>query len=194
MSVAPQAREASWSDLLAIPESERFHEVIDGELVRKAVPSARHGGAQAQLVVEIGGPYGRRGRGGPGGWRFATEVEIQFEDHQIYRPDVAGWLRERLPELPAEVPILVRPDWVCELLSPSNAQNDLVKKMRTYRRCRVPHYWIIDPLAETLQAYRWTPDGYLLVEAAQGDDPVQAEPFREVTFSVRSLIAGDDGE
>jgi len=31
---------ATVADLLAIPESERFHEVIDGELVRKALPSA----------------------------------------------------------------------------------------------------------------------------------------------------------
>ncbi len=93
------------------------------------------------------------------------------------------------PLLPS--PITVRPDWICEILSPSNAQNDLVKKMRTYRRCRVPHSWILDPLAETLQVYRWTVDGYLLVVAVEGDDPVEAEPFPEAPFTVRSLVAPD---
>ncbi len=183
---------ATLEDLLCIPDSERFHEIIDGELVKKAMPSALHGGAQAQLVMAIGAAYGRRDRGGPGGWRIATEVEILFEDGQIYRPDVVGWLRERLPVLPAQVPIRVRPDWICEVLSPSNAHNDQVKKMRTYRRCGVPHYWILDPLAETLQVYRWTPDGYLLVAAGEGSECVEAEPFGEVAFAVGALISGDE--
>ncbi len=61
----------------------------------------------------------------------------------MYRPDVAGWRRERLPELPASSPLLVRPDWVCEILSPSNEGNDVVKKMRAYKRSSVPHDWLI---------------------------------------------------
>src|SRR5690349_6354050 len=145
-SAAPKLRLATIEDLLAIPEGERFHEIVDGELIRKAMPSGPHGRAQFRLAIEIGGPYDRRpGRGGPGGWIFATEVEIVFEDHHVYRPDVVGWRRERLARLPAETPISVRPDWVCEILSPSNQQNDLFKKMRIYRRCQVPHYWILDP-------------------------------------------------
>ncbi len=43
---------ATAADLLAIPEGERFHEIIDGELVRKAMPSGPHGFAQ----LGVGGP------------------------------------------------------------------------------------------------------------------------------------------
>jgi hypothetical protein len=53
----------------------------------------------------------------PGGWWFATETEAAFAESDVYRPDVAGWRRERLPELPSTVPSHVRPDWVCEILS-----------------------------------------------------------------------------
>ncbi len=35
-------RSASTADLLALAESERFHEIIDGRLVRKAAPSSLH--------------------------------------------------------------------------------------------------------------------------------------------------------
>lgn len=60
MSLAPKQRpRATLADLLAIPEAERFHEIIDGELVEKAMPSGRHGGAQAGIVIRIGGPYAR---------------------------------------------------------------------------------------------------------------------------------------
>jgi len=123
-----------------------------------------------------------------------TEVEIQLEEHEIYRPDVSGWLRERLPELPRESPILVRPDWVCEVLSPSNARNDLVKKMRVYHRCGLPHYWIVDPEQETLTVYRWTPDGYLVALTGQRDERVRAEPFGEVELAIGALFGEDDDD
>ena len=50
-------REATLEDLLAIPEDERFHELINGELVEKAAPAGEHGHywildpAQATLLV-----------------------------------------------------------------------------------------------------------------------------------------------
>lgn len=159
MSLEGKKAPAGIADLLATPENERFHEIIDGELVRKAAPSARHGGAQAGLAGRLGDCNRRSGGLRPGGWRFAMETETRFEDDQIYRPDIAGWRRERLPELPNDFPMTVRPDWVCEIVSPSSEDNDVVKKMRTYRRCGVPHYWIIDPIAETLIVYRWTEGG-----------------------------------
>lgn len=39
MAHAAKKTAATTADLLAIPEGERFHEIIDGELVRKAMPS-----------------------------------------------------------------------------------------------------------------------------------------------------------
>jgi hypothetical protein len=47
MSLAAGRKLLTVTDLLDIPEPERFHEIIGGEIVRKAMPSARHGGAQA---------------------------------------------------------------------------------------------------------------------------------------------------
>ncbi len=193
MSVA--ARLAVAADLLAIPEDARFHEIIDGEIVRKAMPSGPHGLAQRTVGGRIGDSYSRRPGGRrPGGWWIVTEVEIQLDEHEVYRPDVSGWLRERLPELPRESPILVRPDWACEVLSRSNARSDLVKKMRVYHRSGVPHYWIVDPDQETLSVYRWTADGYLVAFTAQREERVRAEPFGEVELSVGALIGEDEDE
>lgn len=193
MTLASKVAPATIEDLLAIPEQDRFHEIIGGELVQKAMPSAQHGSSQANLAGLLVGPYGRRpGGGSPGGWRFMTECEIRFDDREVYRPDIAGWLRERMPALPKEHPIALCPDWVCEILSPSNERNDIVKKMLTYQRARVPHYWVIDPLGEALVVYRWTPEGYLVVQSAQGGERVRAEPFDGVWFSVKGLIEGEE--
>src|SRR6185295_7953794 len=89
------ARPATLEDLLAIPEDERRHELIDGELIEKGAATGEHGGAQADLVTALNGRFGRRPGGRwPGGWWFATEVEILLARGQLFRPDVVGWRRE----------------------------------------------------------------------------------------------------
>jgi Uma2 family endonuclease len=189
----PAQRRYTADDLLAIPEERRRHEIVDGHLVEKDAASGRHGGAQGRLFRTLG-PYDRRPGGRfPGGWWFAAEVEIEFAPTEVYRPDVAGWRRERLPELPSVVPIRVRPDWVCEILS-SNKRNDLVRKKRGYHGSGVPHYWILDPTEETLSVNRWTVDGYTEVLAAVRTERVRAEPFDTIELSVGVLFGDDEDE
>ena len=165
MSVAakkPVSTPATVEALLALPEDDRY-EIVDGALVPKEAGSGRHGYAQGRTYQSLG-PFNRRAGGPPerpGGWWFATEVLVQFAPAQLRRPDLAGWRRERLSELPSQVPITVLPDWICEVLSPSNASTDTVRKMRLYHQCRIPHSWLLDPIAETLTVFRYTPDGYL---------------------------------
>lgn len=185
-------RRATVEDLLALPERSRFHEIVNGELVQKATPSGEHGGAQAALAGSLFGPFSRRPGGRwPGGWWFATEVEIEFETHEVYRPDVVGWRRERAVERPSGTPVRLRPDWICEILSPSNAREDQVTKFETYRRCGVTHYWIADPDSRTLRVHRWTKEGYLVVLTAQAGQRVRAEPFEALEFEV-GILFGDD--
>lgn len=184
---------ATAADLFAIPSEDRFHELIDGELVRKAMPSFEHGDAQSALASHIKGPFQRRPGGAyPGGWWIGTEVEIELAPTQVYRPDIAGWRRDRVPNRPSGSPVSIRPDWICEVLSPSNPGTDRVKKLNQYHRLRVPHYWIVDPMEKALSVFRWTADGYLLVLAADRGARVRAEPFDAVELPVGSLFGEED--
>ena len=192
-SVAARRHPATVDDLLAIPPEERFHEIIDGELVRKAMPTGEHGDAQSALVARLKGPFQRKPGGRlPGGWWIYTEVEIELSPSQVYRPDVVGWRRERAPERPTGTPIRLRPDWIGEVLSPSNPGTDRVKKLNHYHHAGVPHYWIIDPLEQSLSVFRWTAEGYLLVLAAERDARVHAEPFEAVELPVAALFGEDE--
>ena len=67
------AHRSSIEDLLAIPEDERFHELLDGQLVRKASPSFEHGDAQSAVCYMLFG-FGRASEGSRSGWWLATEV------------------------------------------------------------------------------------------------------------------------
>jgi Uma2 family endonuclease len=185
-------RPGSLQDLWAIPENERFHELLAGVLVPKAAPSGEHGDAQAGVVAAIRWPFQRRtGGNGPGGWWIATEVEVLLDTGDVVRPDVLGWRRERCPERPTGTPVALRPDWVCEIISASNANDDTVKKLRLYQRVEVPHYWLVDPRDATLTVMRWSPEGYVTRLRAERGEVVRAEPFEAVEVAVGTLF-GDD--
>jgi Uma2 family endonuclease len=85
------------------------------------------------------------------------------------------------------MPVRVRPDWVCEILSPSTARYDIVQKQRTLHAHLVPHYWILDPEHETLTVLRYAEAAYLRVLDAGLGDVVRAEPFEAVEIAVSEL-------
>jgi Uma2 family endonuclease len=187
---------ATEAELLALPEQGRGYELIGGELVEKQT-GFRHGRAQFNLAGLLS-PYRRSGGGAdrPGGWWFLTEQLVSFSPSQVLRPDVAGWLRERLSEPPEdeETVVRVRPDWVCEIISPRKAANDLIRKKRIYHQHQVPCYWIVDPRDESLTVLQWTAKGYLEILAAQRGERVRAEPFLALDLQVGVLFGEDEDE
>ncbi len=88
----------------------------------------------------------------------------------------------------------VRPDWVCEVVSASNANNDTVKKLRLYHHAGVPHYWIADPRDATLTVMRWSADGYITLLRAERGEVVRAEPFDAIEIAVGTLFGDDPPE
>jgi Uma2 family endonuclease len=180
----------AWEDLLRIPEDVRA-EVIGGTLTTPPSPLPRHARAQRALGSFLGRPFDDDdGRGGPGGWWILLEVDVRLSPHDIVRPDLAGWRRERLPT-PWDIrPIDVPPDWICEVVSPSNAAQDRVGKRNLYALSGIPYYWLVDPDARTLEALRLDLAARTWVEVGAYDDGALARiaPFEAIELEVRRLF------
>jgi Uma2 family endonuclease len=185
---ARKVEPATLAELLALPEDERW-ELLDGELVRQEMTGFAHGSALLGLGAPIRDQYGRPpGPRGPGGWWFGADVTIELASDQVYRPDLVGWRRDRVPTRPTGFPVRIRPDWVCEILSPSNARNDTVKKLRSYHRHQVPYYWILDPREESLLVLRWAEPGYMTVQTALRGERLCAEPFDAIELDMDDIL------
>jgi Uma2 family endonuclease len=186
--VEPARKLAAYDDLLALDEDVRA-EVVRGSIVTMPAPLPRHAHAQGTVRSLVGGPYhDDHGRGGPGGWWILLEVDIRLSAHDIVRPDLSGWRRERLPDPWDTRPLDVVPDWICEVLSPSNVAHDRVTKRHLYAEHGVPFYWLIDPIARTLEALRlhegvWVDAGTFDETAA-----VNVPPFDAVVLEVGRLF------
>lgn len=192
--VAPHAQLATFADLAALPGHVRA-EIIHGTLVEKASPAAEHGASQLSFGVVLGRRFQRRPGGRwPGGWWLGTEIEIEYEAHEIYLHDVVGWRRDRAPERPSGRPVQIRPDWACELRSRSSARRDRIDELGVLHTSGVPYCWIADPLEQTLVVHRWEPAGYLIRVTAAAGDVIRAEPFDAVELRVSALFGVEDDE
>lgn len=182
MSAVPKL--ATYEDLLALPEDVRA-EVVRGTIEVAPAPLPRHSKVQGAIRGFIGKPFDDDdGVGGPGGWWILLEVDVRLSPHDIVRPDLSGWRRERLPEPWDLRPIDVVPDWICEVTSPSNARYDRVTKARLYLEAGVSHLWLVDPVARILEALvregtRWTEAGRFT-----DGDVVSIPPFEAVSLDV----------
>ncbi len=194
MSSAPKVRPASLDELAYLRDQGHVVELVDGEIVYKATPTPAHGKAQRKVGAVLDGFDGKKGGPrGPGGWWLMTEVEVLYaRTTEVFRHDVVGFRRELHPALPNDLPVKARPDWACEILSPSTARNDVVKKQRTLHAHGVPHYWLVDPSNQLLRVLRWEADQYRHVLEAGVGDVVRAEPFDAIELDVRELFGVED--
>ena len=186
----PAARNASIADLLAMPEDGRF-ELIGGQIVEREAATFEHGNAQAAVAGWMGSFFRRKSEGPLGGWWIVTEGEVAYASGDCYLHDVAGWRRDRWPEPPTGRPVRAVPNWVCEVLSPSNWRNDTVVKFDTCFHHQVGHYWILDVEHRVLTVYRWHPEGYIRIMAVEPGQRARLEPFQAVEIEV-SVLFGDD--
>ncbi|MBI4957399.1 MAG: Uma2 family endonuclease [Myxococcales bacterium] len=185
--VQPSTREATYADLEALP-AHVTGQIVDGTLYAHARPASPHARASSVLGGDLGGPFDR-GRGGPGGWLLLFEPELHL-GRDVLVPDHAGWRRTRMPEMPRVPYFELAPDWVCEVLWPSTAGLDRVKKLAVYLREGVGHLWLVDPDGRTLEVLRREGERFVVAATFEGDAPVRAEPFDAVELELGALWRG----
>src|SRR5512143_1972180 len=137
----PVGRRATYEDLLKVPDT-MVAEIIDGELYATPRPASPHANAASGIAGDLRGPFHRapNGPGQPGGWWILFEPELHL-GRDVVVPDIAGWRHEKMPVLANVAHFDQAPDWACEVVSPTTAGMDRVRKMRIYARESVGHLW-----------------------------------------------------
>lgn len=183
----PKKQSATYEDLLCLPDNV-IGEILAGELHTQPSPSPHHSLASTLLTTVIADSYDRSSIQGPCGWWILSKPECHLCS-DIVVPDIAGWRQSTLPELPETAWIDIRSDWVCEVLSPSTAQNDRVLKRLIYAREGVGHYWIVNPIERILEAFAFQHGSWVLIAALQDDNPAAIAPFEQLLFDLGRLWA-----
>ena len=132
----------------AAPAGERW-ELVDGDVLVTPSPHWTHQRVSGRLSSLLY-PFVREQALGE---LFVAPLDVLLEPNLVLQPDLlvvpAGLLRKRSD-------VVGRLLLAVEVLSPSSARHDRVRKRPVYQRNRVPEYWVVDGGSQTVE--RWRPD------------------------------------
>jgi Uma2 family endonuclease len=79
------------------------------------------------------------------------------------------------------------PDFVAEILSPSNSASEMARKFDLYRRAGVREYWVLDPETKTLLAHRFD-QGQIITRFYQAKNIAPVDILSGLEISLESVF------
>lgn len=154
----PRPGMATEQDVLEVhARTGRLCELIDGVLVEK--PMGFHESEVATEIICSLRNYLRIHRVGTLGGEGGT---LRILPGQVRIPDVSFVSWDRMPAQSGPIPA-VTPDLAVEVLSESNTEREMSRKLREYFAGGARLVWYIDPPTRTARAYT-SPEQYVFVD------------------------------
>ncbi|MFA7484316.1 MAG: Uma2 family endonuclease [Vulcanimicrobiota bacterium] len=153
----------TYEDYLQLPDDRNRYEIIHGRLYVSPPPRTFHQTVSRRIQFLL-----YRLEQEKKGFIFNAPVGLMIPGGTPVEPDLV-YLRTEQRQFIEERYINGPPHLVVEILSPSTASRDRTLKLNLYAQARVPHYWIVDPDACTLEVYHLKGDHYLVHAALDKD-------------------------
>jgi Uma2 family endonuclease len=151
MSSAQPARRAwTYRDLVALPEDQLRHELIDGEHIVSPSPNTAHQEISKHLFRALDG-YAERHHTGE---VLYAPFDVKLSLFTVLVPDLVYFTTERFARVVNEKHATGAPDLVVEILSSGTRRRDKGRKRAVYDREGVREYWIVDPEARSITVLR----------------------------------------
>ena len=174
---------ATYDDLCDVPDL-FIAEIVDGDLYASRRPPFRYIYAASVLAAELGARFDGSSTD-PDGWIMLNKPELHF-GKDVLVPDITGWRRSRLPELPDAAFMTLAPDWICEVLSPITETLDR-SKLRIYAREGVSYAWLLDPLLQSLEVLSLEAGRWTTLASHEGSARVRGAPFDALELELGAL-------
>jgi Uma2 family endonuclease len=111
-------------------------------------------------------------------------MDIVLGEHDVRRADLLYFRGDRAHLVHPERAISDPPDLCVEVLSETSRRIDRVDKFAQYARGGVSHYWIVDPDAETIEAFELANKAYDLAAHGSGREIVRLVPFLDLDLNL----------
>ena len=83
------------------------------------------------------------------------------------------------------------PDFIAEILSPSNTAIEMERKFQLYREAGVREYWVINPEHKALSVYNFK-DGAIFPSTYRSADTAKISIFPDLEIKLESVFAESD--
>lgn len=173
----------TYEDYLKLPDDGNRYEIIGGRIYVSPPPRTFHQTVSRRLQflfyqLELEKK----------GYIFDAPVGLMIPGGTPVEPDLI-FLRSDQKELVEEMYIKGPPQLIVEILSPSTASRDRTLKLNLYAQARVPHYWIVDPDACTLEVFHLRENRYEVVAALNKEAVYKATEAGGLEVNLPDLFA-----
>lgn len=177
-----QAKIYSEEDYYNLPEDIRA-ELIDGLLIyNQAAPSRIHQTMLGELYTVINNYV--KSKGGPCRvYPAPFAVKLKGDKKNIVEPDISVICN---PDKLTDRGCTGAPDWIIEIISPSNSSHDYILKLNLYADAGVREYWIVDPGRKSVFVYYLEQPNFK-VDAYSFQDKIKANIYEDLYIDFASL-------
>lgn len=162
---------------------EYWHELINGEIMRRNFPNIKHQSASANLFAKL--------------YTFITERKLG----KIFHPPTGVILSENdwvLPDLVfianknahliKDEGIFGAPDLIVEIISPSTLKDDRNDKKDLYQAAGVSEYWIIDPNNQSVEVFELIKKSFKIYSFAYNEGIIKSKILQDLNLDVKDLF------
>ncbi|MBQ1994238.1 MAG: Uma2 family endonuclease, partial [Lachnospiraceae bacterium] len=141
----PQMQLITFEQYEALPEDRRV-EVFDGIVYDMASPSQEHQTISMELSTILN-TYIKGKKGSCRVFHAPFDVKLSDQPLTIVQPDLMIICdKDKLDGKKCNG----APDFIIEIISPSNPSDDYIRKLYYYKNAGVREYWIVDPRRKTV--------------------------------------------
>jgi Uma2 family endonuclease len=173
-------RACTWTDYRSWTDDMRW-EIIGGEaFAMTPAPTPRHQRIVHELDRLLGNYFA-----GKSCQVYPAPTDVRLTNEDIVQPDLAVVCD---PDKIKRTHIDGAPTLVVEVLSPSTAAFDRVRKLRLYAQCGVREVWIVTPYPWLAEVFVLDGDDYRLVNAYEKDGILESTVFPDLTIALADVF------
>ena len=168
-----------------LAEGERY-ELIYGEACAMSAPNTQHQSILTELVRQFANYLvGKSCKVYPAPFDVRLFYVEDESDDTVVQPDLTVICDEKKRGTEG---CRGAPDFVAEILSPSNSAIEMQRKFELYREAGVREYWVLDPEHKTVHAYRFK-NGTIFPHTYRSGETAEVAVFHDLAIVLEPVFA-----
>jgi len=170
------------ADYFALPDTNRYIELSEGELIMPPHPTDTHQAIVGQMYRRLWDFVEQHDLGTV---RFAP-LPVRLWPGKIREPDIFFVSHEHADRIGEQY--YGPPNLIMEVLSASTQHTDRVEKLVEYAQAGVEEYWIVDPEAQTIEVFELQQGAYVLLDKWRVGETARSALLEGFAIAVRDVF------
>ncbi|HCE42050.1 MAG TPA: Uma2 family endonuclease [Lentisphaeria bacterium] len=170
----------TWTDYQNWPDEERW-EIIAGEAYMMSPgPTTRHQAILGALAREFLNYFHNKKC-----TTFLSPIDVKLSEEDVVQPDIVVVCNKNQIK---ETHIEGAPSLAVEIISPSSAMQDRMRKMHLYAEAGVKEYWIVTPYPLMVEIFLLEGKNYRIHKAFGRNDILAGGIFKNLRINLKEVF------